>query len=100
MTTRKHMLALAACAFLPAAAFGQSEPAQQRPETFEALLRCRAITEEAARLRCFDEATAALQAAAARTYVVVDRAPGPREPAAMSPHLPRLKVLAAAPTRG
>lgn len=75
MTTRKYMLALAACAFIPAAAFGQSGPAQQRPETFEALLRCRAIAEEAARLRCFDEATAALQAAAERRdVVVVDRA--------------------------
>jgi hypothetical protein len=68
---------MAALAALPAAALAQqaAAPAQQRPETFEALIRCRAITEDAARLRCFDQATAALQAAAERRdVVVVDRA--------------------------
>ena len=75
MTTKKYLLALAACAFLPAAALGQAEPGQQRPEAFETLLRCRAIAEDGARLRCFDEAAVALQAAAERRdLVVVDRA--------------------------
>ena len=47
----------------------------QRPELFEALVRCRTITEAAARLQCFDTAAAALeQAAERRDVVVVDRA--------------------------
>src|SRR3954447_7866596 len=46
-----------------------------RPAAFEALVKCRAIAEDAARLRCFDQATAALeQAAARRDLVIVDRA--------------------------
>ena len=66
-----------------AAAAASRERRQQRPEAFEALVRCRAITEDAARLHCFDAAAAALQAAAERRdVVVVDRAAGPREPAA------------------
>lgn len=47
---------------------------EQRPEAFEALVRCRAIAEDAARLRCFDAASQALQQAAERKeLVVVDR---------------------------
>jgi hypothetical protein len=66
---------LAAAAALPAAAAAQVEQGQARPEAFEALIRCRTIAEDGARLRCFDEATAALQAAAERRdVVVVDRA--------------------------
>ena len=50
-------------------------PPQQRPELFEALVRCRAVTDDAARLQCFDAAAAALDAAAERReVVVVDRA--------------------------
>lgn len=46
-----------------------------RPEAFDALVKCRAITEDAARLRCFDQAAAALeQAADRRDVVIVDRA--------------------------
>jgi hypothetical protein len=46
-----------------------------RPETFEALVKCRSITEDAARLRCFDQAAAALQQATERRdVVIVDRA--------------------------
>ena len=66
----------AALAALPAAAAAQSEnrPAA-RPEAFEALVRCRAIAEDSARLRCFDEAAANMEAAAERRdLVVVDRA--------------------------
>lgn len=47
---------------------GQAPP---RPESFEALIRCRAITEDAARLACFDQAAAALQTAQERREVVV-----------------------------
>ncbi len=45
-----------------------------RPEAFEALVRCRAITDNSARLHCFDQATAALEQAAERhDIVMVDR---------------------------
>lgn len=50
-------------------------PPAARPEAFEALMRCRAIAEAAARLQCFDAAAANLDAAAARRdVVIVDRA--------------------------
>ena len=74
MTTCKSILAAAALAALPGIASAQGQP-QQRPELFEALVRCRSVTEAAARLQCFDAAAAALDAAAARReVVVVDRA--------------------------
>ncbi|MGZ8349778.1 MAG: hypothetical protein ACXWU2_07095, partial [Allosphingosinicella sp.] len=45
-----------------------------QPAAMEALMRCRAITEDAARLQCFDAASAELQAATERRdVVVVDR---------------------------
>ena len=73
---RPALLIVAFLAALPAsAAVGQarSEP-QQRPEAFEALVRCRAITDDGARLQCFDQAAAALQQATeTREVVVVDR---------------------------
>lgn len=51
---------------------GQDTPA--RPQAFEAVVRCRAIAEAAARLACFDQAVAALQTAQERRDVVmVDR---------------------------
>ena len=74
--TRHRLLLAAFLALLPAsAAIGQARnEAPARPALFEALVRCRAITEDAARLTCFDAATAALQAAAERRdVVVVDR---------------------------
>ena len=47
---------------------------QQRPEAFDALVRCRAIADAGPRLQCFDTAAAALeQAADSRELVVVDR---------------------------
>lgn len=73
---RPCLLAAAALLTLPAAtAFAQSaDEAPQRPELFEALVRCRAITDDAARLQCFDGAAANLQQAAERRdLVVVDR---------------------------
>ncbi|MEA3002088.1 MAG: hypothetical protein QOH81_876 [Sphingomonadales bacterium] len=63
------IVAAAAAAARPAA------PAPARPEAFEALVKCRAIAEDAARLRCFDQASGALeQAAARRDVVIIDRA--------------------------
>jgi len=76
--SRKPLLLIAILLGLVSAAYAQSgEPAaqprqkQERPELFEALVRCRAIVEDAARLQCFDTASAALQAAAERREVVV-----------------------------
>jgi hypothetical protein len=71
--TFRHILVAASLAALPAAAHAQ--PAQaQRPELFEALVRCRTITNDAERLTCFDRAAASLQEAAERRdLVVVDR---------------------------
>ncbi|MEA3031172.1 MAG: hypothetical protein QOG13_2497 [Sphingomonadales bacterium] len=73
-------LILFAALLLGAAASAGAQPraqagGQQRPELFEALIHCRALAEDAARLRCFDAAASALeQAAARRDVVVVDRA--------------------------
>jgi len=77
--TRKPLLFAALFVALMTAASAQrgERPAQRRleqPALFQALVRCRAITEAAARLQCFDEAAAALaQAAERRDIVVVDR---------------------------
>ena len=80
--TRKPLLLAALLLGLVSAAYaqrgeqrgGRQPVARQQPAPFEALVRCRAITEDAARLRCFDEASAALdQAAQRRDIVVVDR---------------------------
>ena len=61
----------------PAAADQQEQarnPPPQRPELFEALVRCRAIADGPARLQCFDQAAANLQQAAERRdVVIVDR---------------------------
>ena len=69
------VMAVAAAALVaPAALPAQKGKPQQRPEAFEALVRCRALTDDAARLRCFDSAAATLeQAAQNRDLVVVDR---------------------------
>lgn len=74
--TLRHILLATLLAGLPAtAASAQSSAAPaQRPELFEALVRCRAIADDAARLICFDRAAASLQEAAERRdLVVVDR---------------------------
>ena len=75
---RYLMMAAALVAMSGAAAAKQPRPAQPlpgRPEAFDALVKCRAIAEDAARLHCFDEASAALQAATERhDVVIVDRA--------------------------
>jgi len=80
--TRKLLLLAALLLGLASPAFAQrgehrqrDEHRQGRPELFEALVRCRSITEATARLQCFDTASAALeQAAERRDVVVVDRA--------------------------
>jgi hypothetical protein len=70
------ILAAATAALAAAPSVAQQRPtAQQRPELFEALIRCRTIADSAARLQCFDSAAANLQQAAERRdVVVVDRA--------------------------
>jgi len=73
--TRTLCLLAALAAAAPAAALAQRNAPESRPELFEALVRCRAIAEDSARLACFDRAAANLQAAAERReVVVVDRA--------------------------
>jgi hypothetical protein len=70
-----------AAALIGVAALAVASPAApaaapaQRPEAFETLVKCRAIADDVARLRCFDQATAALQQAAERRdIVIVDQA--------------------------
>ena len=72
---RGLVIALAASALLaPAALPAKTEKPRPRPEAFEALVRCRAVTDDAARLRCFDAAAATLQQQAEnRDLVMVDR---------------------------
>lgn len=76
MTRRLPLLFILLAAGAPALALaqrGQNAP-PARPQSFEAVVRCRAITEDAARLVCFDTAVAALQQAQERREVVmVDR---------------------------
>jgi hypothetical protein len=95
--TRMNLFLVALLALLPAAASAQQSPRPlaegPRPAAYEALMRCRAITEATARLQCFDTATAELQAATERReLVVVDRAQvreGRRRLFGLSlPHLP------------
>ena len=74
--TRTHVIfAALLLAGAPAALSAQRDTPPPRAELFEGLVRCRTIAEAAARLQCFDTATANLEAAAARRdIVVVDRA--------------------------
>lgn len=74
--TRHPLFVAALLAAFPTAPALAQEPAEslQRPEAFEALVRCRTIADAAARLSCFDAAAAAMeQAAERRDLVVVDR---------------------------
>ena len=74
--TLKLAFALPVVLILASPALGQPDSRRpERPATYDAVVRCRAISEEAARLRCFDTAVAALQSATeSREVVVVDRA--------------------------
>ena len=80
--TRKLLMLVALLFGLVTAAVAQrgdhrearQQQARPQPALFEALVRCRAITDDAERLRCFDNASSALeQAAQRRDIVVVDR---------------------------
>jgi hypothetical protein len=67
-------LAIAACGLATAAIAAPKARQQRRPEALEAVLRCRAITDEKARLACFDTAVAGFETAIAnREVVAVDR---------------------------
>lgn len=70
------LISALACLVIPSVASAQERPERApRPETYEALIRCRALTDDNARLRCFDSASAAMEAAAERRdLVLVDRA--------------------------
>ena len=72
---RPILIALTAVAVAaPAALPAKTVKPQSRPEAFEALVRCRALTDDSARLRCFDAAASTLQQAAEnRDLVMVDR---------------------------
>lgn len=73
MTRRLPLLLVLLLVGAPALAIaqrGRDEP-QPRPQSFEAVVRCRAITDAAARLACFDTAVAALQTAQERRDVVI-----------------------------
>jgi hypothetical protein len=52
-------------------AVAKKPPAMERPESFEALIKCRSIADEKARLQCFDAAAAALEQASDRHDLVV-----------------------------
>lgn len=76
MTRRLPLLLVLLLVGAPALAIaqrGQDAP-QPRPQSFEAVVRCRAIADPTERLACFDTAVAALQTAQERRDVVmVDR---------------------------
>ncbi|MBO9379415.1 hypothetical protein GG804_21815 [Sphingomonas histidinilytica] len=68
----RHMVILAAALAVTAPA--SAEKTHERPELFRNLLNCRAITDNAARLACYDQSASALeQAEAKKDLVVVDR---------------------------
>ena len=76
MTRRLYLLLILLLVGAPAVAAAQRgrEAPPARPQTFEAVVRCRAITDAGERLACFDQAVAALQSAQERRdLVVVDR---------------------------
>jgi hypothetical protein len=68
------LIAALAVVAAPAAVSAAPKLPTQPPAAYSALLRCRTMTDAAARLACFDSAVAALDAAARnRELVVVDR---------------------------
>lgn len=71
------MIFLAAALTSASAASAEQAPqdGSPAPQAYQALLRCREVQHPAARLTCFDEAVAKLEAATrARAVVLVDRA--------------------------
>ena len=74
MTPRYLPVAIAALALPAAVLAAPPRNAQERPAALEAMLRCRTLTDEHARLLCFDREVAAFEAAAAaRDVVIIDR---------------------------
>ena len=76
MTRRLQLLFILLAVGAPALAMAQRgrDAPPARPQSFEAVVRCRAITDSAERLACFDAAVAALQTAQERRdVVIVDR---------------------------
>ena len=76
MTRRLYLPLILLLIGAPAVAVAQPgrEAPPARPQSFEAVVRCRAITDAAERLACFDQTVAALQSAQERRdLVVVDR---------------------------
>jgi len=76
MTRRLHLVFILLALGAPALAIAQRgrDAPQPRPQSFEAVVRCRAIADAPERLACFDAAVAALQTAQERRdVVIVDR---------------------------
>ncbi|HEY0042921.1 MAG TPA: hypothetical protein VGB62_00085 [Allosphingosinicella sp.] len=77
MINRTFFVALGAAAIVAGTAMAGAQPRKQapaRPQTFDALMRCRGISDAAQRLSCFDSASAALEEAAnSRELLLVDR---------------------------
>lgn len=72
---RNLLLLVGACAIVAASAAGAQKRGQDAvPPSVQQLLACRAITDTAQRLACFDRETAAVdKAIAARDVVMIDR---------------------------
>lgn len=65
----KWLLLVSACLLTGQAVAASKQ--QPRPEIFTSLLQCRAITDDARRLACFDQQVGAMEAASQRDEVVV-----------------------------
>jgi len=74
MIPSRIAVAAVAAALLAVPAVGQSPRKAARPAQLQALIACRAISDAAARLSCFDRQVAAIDDAEARSdLVIVDR---------------------------
>lgn len=73
VTLRRSAPALVALAVLTAPAAAKDKPLEQ-PQVFQAVIDCKALSDPAARLACYDRAVATLASAAeAKDVLVVDR---------------------------
>ncbi len=71
---RTHLIAFLASGLMLSASPAFARDNRPPPETYQKLSACRTITDAAARLKCFDEAAAALDAAvAANDVYMMDR---------------------------
>lgn len=71
MIAKRDGLMMAVLALVAGSAQAAPRTQQPRPEIFTNLLQCRAVTDDAARLACFDRQVGAIDAAAQRDEVVV-----------------------------